>query len=141
MNILSRRKVKELLGLRSMSMVDFLFPKSTIATPRGIPEAVVVRFLNDHGVGMPKVDYIPGLVTEADIAKDVTLDGEPVTVADIRRWCGRKGYPIPHYRISRSIRRFTPGVLDWWHSYINSGVYVDRRRYSIGATPYLRKDA
>lgn len=140
-SILSRRKVKDLLALPSLYMVDTLFPKSSIATPRGIPESVVVRFLNEHGVGMPRVDYIPGLVDEKTVADGVTMDGEPVTVKDIRRWCSRHGYPLPHYRLSRNYRRFTPGVVEWWKSYINSGVYIDFRKYTIGAEPYLRKDA
>lgn len=133
--LMSRRRVADALRLHDINMTYALFP-AYAAIGGSIPTAAVVGLLNQCGVGMPSVHEIPRLVTEDELAEGVEYDGEPMTVQRVRSLCRRRVYPIPHYRITRNTLRFTPGVLDWWRSFLNTGVYVDWRRYSIGAAPY-----
>ena len=135
-----RKRVQQLLKLSNRAMAQ-IFPESICPGGR-ISEEAVCRVLNDKAVAIQPVHYIPGLLTEEEFAESIPgEDGKPLTRMQLYRMCNRKRNPLPHYRLGVATRRFTPGVMEWYRSYVGSGVYVDFRRYSPGAQPYVRKDA
>lgn len=135
-----RKRVQQLLKLGNRAMAQ-IFPESVCPGGR-ISEEAVTNVLNAKAVKIMPVKYIPGLLTEDEFAAETHgEDGKPLTRMQIYRMCNRKRNPLPHYRLGVATRRFTPGVLEWYKSYENSGVYVDFRRYSPGAQPFVRKDA
>lgn len=73
------------------------------------------------------------LLTEAQVAPLLQVDGHAATVSQVRRFCNRRVFPIPHFDFGAKIKRFPAGAVEWWLSLVGSGVPVVRRRFRYGA--------
>ena len=86
---------------------------------QGIMDAEsVVAYLNDHKASniADEFDCASPLLTERDVAPLLVVDGHPATPGQVRRFCRRSLFPIPHVRFSRSLVRFPPKAVEWWLS-------------------------
>ena len=97
----------------------------------------VVDWLNScrTNATMPELDEPIPLLTEADVAPLVTVNGRPATPEQMRRFARRKLFPIPAFALSPKVVRFPFGAVQWWLSFLDSPVSVRFRRYAYGAAP------
>lgn len=87
------------------------------ATPsKRIRSDAILSLLNRSRVGIgAAIDDIPGdgyLLTPEETVAYFAASG--VTDADLRRWTRRTRNPAPHFRINRSVIRFSAPLLDRW---------------------------
>ena len=75
-----RKRVKALLKISTQAM-DALFPTSICPGGR-IAEEAVCRVLNAHAVAIQPVHYIPGLITEEELA-EATFTYDPIAKGSI----------------------------------------------------------
>lgn len=88
--------------------------------------ADVITFLDAHAVGIVGcLSSPPRLLSETDIAPLLPVDGHPATPAQIRRFCRRKPFPLPHFRFGATIYRFPFGAVEWWSKERRCSGYVD----------------
>lgn len=103
--------------------------------------SAVVAFLNENRSGnfADEFDCASPLLTEEDVAPLLVVDGRPATPAQVRRFCRRSLFPIPHVRFSRSLVRFPAGAVEWWLSPETRRKPVPARRFRLHALPAKRR--
>ena len=118
---------------------SFVYKKLDIGQSGGIavPAQAITDWLNSCRTNptMPELDEPIPLLSEEDVAPLVTVDGQPATVEQIRRFAKRRLFPIPAFKLSPKIVRFPYGAVQWWLSYLDSPIGVKYRRYCYGAAP------
>ena len=72
------------------------------------------------------------LLSEQDVAPLLSVDGHAATVSQVRRFCNRRLFPIPHFDFGPKIKRFPKGAVEWWLDMLGSSVPVVRRRFRYG---------
>ena len=133
--VFKRQYVANLLGITRRDTYQ-LFPVEQTAGG-DIAEGALLDYLNRNRVASPYEllgEELAVLVRDTDAAKEgaIIVNGKPASLRYIRGLCRRKHNPPPHFRIGANRVRFYPGALGWWASQINSGTYVNQRRYHYG---------
>ncbi len=62
----------------------------------------------------PQSVVLPTLMTPAQVAQEIVVNGKPVSPAKVLRWARRRKNPLPHFRITRNCLRFTRAALTAW---------------------------
>ncbi len=111
---MSCEAVQRMLKL-SRSAFYRAFPANENAARGIIDIASVADFLNKHAVNIGKPLHYPlPLLDETDVAPLLPVDGRPASENQVRRFCRRRLFPIPHYAFSKSVVRFPKGAVEWW---------------------------
>ena len=91
------------------------FPAAENAARGVVSTQDVTDFLNGCAVNIANtLRYPVPLLDEQDVAPLLQVDGHPATDNQVRRFCRRRLFPIPHYRFSKSVVRFPRGAVEWW---------------------------
>lgn len=99
--------------------------------------ADIIPFLADHAVGIVGQLSCPlRLLSERDVGPLLPVDGHPATPAQVRRFCRRRTFPIPHFRFGTTIYRFPSGAVEWWINERRCGGYVASRQFDVGTPLY-----
>jgi len=124
-----------MLGLSDATFYR-VFPAGEQFARGMLSTATVVDALNARRRGALEPCTAPmPLLTEQDVAPLLSVDGEPATVSQVRRFCNRRLFPIPHFAFGPKIKRFPKGAVEWWLSMLGSKVPVVRRRFHYGDKP------
>ena len=108
------------------------FPGSENAARGVIDASAVAAFLNAHAVNISdRLRFPAPLLDEQDVAELLPVDGHPATENQVRRFCRRKLFPIPHFRFSTSVVRFPKGAVEWWQKMRGSSVPVGSRKFHV----------
>lgn len=106
------------------------FPAAGNAARGIIDIAAVTDYLNKHAVNIAKpLRYPLPLCDENDVASLLLVNGRPATENQVRRFCRRKLFPIPHYAFSKSVVRFPKGAVEWWQDAKTRRLPVGSRKF------------
>lgn len=82
-----------------------------------VPSSYIVDMLNCSAVN---TDDIVTVIPD-DLARPDELAEGQVTERDVKRWCGRKVNPLPHYRLNKNTIRVRRSQFDKWMGGIHEG--------------------
>lgn len=115
------------------------FPAAAFPARGIVRMSALADALREAAVGIAgRIDVPPRLLTEEEVAPlfPMGLDGHPATVSQVRAFCRRRLFPVPHFDFGPKCKRFPEGAAEWWWSYLDSPVPVGSRVYRIGDAPY-----
>lgn len=136
--LISSKALQRMFKLAPSSFYRIVPARSHELARGMIPVAWVVEYLNCCRVNLPELSAPMPLLSEKEVAPLFDIDGRPATPVQVRRFCRRSLFPIPHFDLGAGVKRFPPMAVEWWLSNVGSGTRVSSRRFRYDWTPPSR---